>query len=209
MKLFTEFLDRHKALKKELNRQRKVRKPEPPNYASLPRLDIETAEQISNVTNLDPYLIQDLIRGSDFTNPIIEQPLKDLFMGLMLTYDGERSSARAYADDIRSNNRSKKDAYDEKMAAYHAAMDARSKLPHSILTDWFDDIIDNIVDNINKGIDLPLEEKILIDSIASCFNKCVIIDGVIQPQILKSLKFEFSDVIHIMRHARKKYASGV
>lgn len=91
MKIFEEFLDIHRSFKRDRSRLTKAKKPNVPIYDEIPRIQLETAKVISKITGIDPYEIQDLIREGVWDNPIVHQPILDLFIGLRLTYQGEKS----------------------------------------------------------------------------------------------------------------------
>lgn len=206
MKMFEEFLDIHRAFKRDRVRLSKTRKPNIPRYDEMPRIQLEVAKVISKITGIDPYEIQDLIREGDWGNPIVHQPILDLFMGLRLTYQGEKSYERRRSEEIRKENRDKKLKYEQKLADYQESIEQRKRPTDSKLVDWFKDTREMIADKITNEKKLTLEDRLIVQAIASEFNQMVLIDDMYQPEIIRDMSPGTDDTIRIMRKARKLYS---
>lgn len=207
MMYFEEFKQIHIQMKKDIKSASKVKKPVKKSHRELPSLgDLQSAcSTISKITGIDSYKLRDLILSGDFSNPLIEQPIKDLFMGLILISDIEPSMASRYADEIRRANKEIDDTYSAEIEKYNHA----SKVSQAIRTNtyrgpsvWFKGIVKTLVAKIQDNIELSKEEKSIIDAIIDQKNQMVKINGEYQPDILRTINFSTEDVVRIMRRSR-------
>lgn len=206
MKMFSEFLELHKELKRDRARMSKIKKPTVPHYSDMPHLQLEVSKMISKITGIDPYEIQDLIRYGEWDNPIVHQPILDLFMGLRLTYQGEKSYDRKRAEEILKDNRTRQLKYEEKLAEYQEGVRLRNKPTDPKLIEWFRDTRVEISNKILNDTPLSFEEKLIIQAIASEYNQMVVINDEYQPAVIHAISPSTDDVIRIMRRARRLYS---
>lgn len=107
---------------------------------------------------------------------------------------------------IRKENRDKKLKYEQKLADYQESIRQRERPTDSELVAWFKNIREVIADKITCDKKLTLEDRLIIQAIASELNQMVLINDMYQPAVIRDISPGSDDIIRIMRRARKLYS---
>lgn len=209
--MITEFFQSYNSWKKANSLATgKIRTPRPPTLLTMmePTLK-DTSLNIAKQTGLDPYEVDDLITRSDFSNPILEEVLKELFTLLKLSYSGGQSRQRRAMISTENENARMMAAYQNKLSQYQEALAAREDAKNLNISETFKlfySMKDQIADKVTLQYALNNEEQLVVEAISKILQFPITDHNSVIDLLSKDIAEE--DVIRIMRCARNLLAQS-